>query len=324
MGIKNLNNMVRKFAPCAINIQPLNYYKDKKIAIDTSILIYKSIYHYNQYTDYPHLVGILNKCIIFIKNGIIPIFIFDGTPPLDKRNTLNKRYSNKVNIKNKINIIENKIENNIGDKIQLLKEITKLQKQYIIVTKTHHDQIKEMLSYVGIPYLTAEGEAEATCALLTKQNKVDYTFTDDTDSLTFGSTKVLKFSNKKNYLVDTNLSKILDNFNMTMDQFIDFCILCGCDYSPTIKNIGPLTAFKLIKQFNCIENILEYINQYSKYIVPDNFNYINSRNLFKVNYNIEIDINLQPFQKENFNIFLKKYNIKKIEYYNNIFEKYLI
>ena len=31
-------------------------------------------------------------------------------------------------------------------------------------------------------------------------------------------------------------------------QFIDFCILCGCDYLPKIHGVGPATAFKLVVQ----------------------------------------------------------------------------
>ena len=30
----------------------------------------------------------------------------------------------------------------------------------------------------------------------------------------------------------------LRRLNVSMDQFIDFCILCGCDYCDTLKGIG--------------------------------------------------------------------------------------
>ena len=43
-------------------------------------------------------------------------------------------------------------------------------------------------------------------------------------------------------------------------QFIDLCILLGCDYCGTIKGIGPKRAFDLIKQHGCIEEILENID----------------------------------------------------------------
>jgi 5'-3' exonuclease len=40
--------------------------------------------------------------------------------------------------------------------------------------------------------------------------------------------------------------------NLTMDQFIDLCVLCGCDYTTSIRGIGPTTALKLIQTHGTI------------------------------------------------------------------------
>lgn len=45
-----------------------------------------------------------------------------------------------------------------------------------------------------------------------------------------------------------------------MDQFIDLCILCGCDYTGKITNIGPVRAYDLIKKHKNIETILDFLN----------------------------------------------------------------
>jgi len=39
------------------------------------------------------------------------------------------------------------------------------------------------------------------------------------------------------------------------------CILCGCDYTEKIEGIGPITAYKLIKEFKCIENVIEHVKK---------------------------------------------------------------
>lgn len=44
-------------------------------------------------------------------------------------------------------------------------------------------------------------------------------------------------------------------------QFIDLCILLGCDYCGSIRGIGPMRALQLIKQHRSIETILENIDQ---------------------------------------------------------------
>lgn len=76
---------------------------------------------------------------------------------------------------------------------------------------------------------------------------------------------------------------------MNMDEFIDLCIMCGCDYTHSIGGIGPVKAFKLIEENRNIEAVLEKVKESNddpkkkqKFIIPDNFLYEESRALFKV------------------------------------------
>ena len=55
---------------------------------------------------------------------------------------------------------------------------------------------------------------------------------------------------------------------LSYEQFVDLCILCGCDYCSTIKGIGPKTAFKLIKQHKSIETVIEAVKKEKKYEIP--------------------------------------------------------
>ena len=73
-----------------------------------------------------------------------------------------------------------------------------------------------------------------------------------------------------------------------MDEFIDLCILCGCDYTQTIGGIGPIKAFKFMEDNRNIESTLDKIiesnedpRKKKKFIIPDNFLYEESRALFK-------------------------------------------
>jgi len=43
-------------------------------------------------------------------------------------------------------------------------------------------------------------------------------------------------------ILEITLSKVLEGLDMDMAQFIDLCILMGCDYCGTIKGCGPKTA----------------------------------------------------------------------------------
>ena len=96
---------------------------------------------------------------------------------------------------------------------------------------------------------------DSQCAYLSKNNIVDAIASEDMDLLTFGTKILLRNINKKD-IVEIKLENILLECEITQDQFIDLCILMGCDYCPTIDGIGMHTAYKLIKQHGTIENII--------------------------------------------------------------------
>ncbi|XP_022864590.1 flap endonuclease 1 isoform X1 [Olea europaea var. sylvestris] len=104
------------------------------------------------------------------------------------------------------------------------------------------------------------------------------------DSLTFGAPRFLRHlmdpSSKKIPVMEFEVSKVLEELNLTMDQFIDLCILSGCDYCDSIRGIGGQTALKLIRQHGSIEHILENINK-ERYQIPEDWPYQEARRLFK-------------------------------------------
>ena len=74
---------------------------------------------------------------------------------------------------------------------------------------------------------------------------------------------------------------------MTQKEFIDLCILCGCDYTHSIGGMGPVTSYKLLKEHGTIEEVIDKIkesnedpNKKKKYTIPEKFQYKESRELF--------------------------------------------
>lgn len=45
---------------------------------------------------------------------------------------------------------------------------------------------------------------------------------------------------------EIHLDKVLTGLDLTMEQFIDLCILLGCDYADKIKGIGPIKALGIL------------------------------------------------------------------------------
>ena len=71
----------------------------------------------------------------------------------------------------------------------------------------------------------------------------------------------------------------LAGLQLTHAQFIDLCILCGCDYTDSIKGIGPVTALKLVREHGSIEEILKKLDK-DKYTLPEPFPFADARQLF--------------------------------------------
>ena len=63
-------------------------------------------------------------------------------------------------------------------------------------------------------------------------------------------------------------------------QFIDMCILLGCDYCDSIKGIGPKKAYELVKEHKNIETIIKKLDP-KKYPVPEDWPYKEAKELFR-------------------------------------------
>tara|TARA_E500000178_G_C16954975_1_gene723207 strand:+ start:340 stop:1302 length:963 start_codon:yes stop_codon:yes gene_type:complete len=319
MGIRSLNTLIKKYSPDSISEHSIKQYSGKKFAIDCSILIYK--YVHMSTVPNSHIIGFANRINYYLKNNILPIFVFDGAPPEAKNKVLQKRQNNRKKIEDKITRLQQSIttETDETETNDIKTEIKRLSNQLVYVNRFHIDECKQFLQYTGIPYVQACGEAEQTCVYLKKINAVDYVVSDDTDTLTFGCESVIK-TNIKNSIQEFSLSKILKDFEMSYEEFVDCCILCGCDYCPYISSVGPQTAFALIKRYKNIENVIAL----NKYKIGEDFDYVTARKLFTNYEEIKIDfsdLTRRPIQTDQLNTFLTSLNFNEslILKYINIF-----
>lgn len=294
MGIKNLKYLINKYAADCIKQKSFAEYKNKIIAIDISIYFYQFIY---KQTDPIELF--VKQALKFLKNGVIPLYVFDGKPPKEKNYVLNERNERKKDLMDKKDkIIEQINTSGIDQTLVLKNELEKLQKQIIFITSKNINDCKLLFEFMGIPYIVANGEAEILCAKLSCNGLVYGSLSEDTDILANGGKYFIRgFNVNSNKLIEYNLDKLLELLDIDYDKFIDICILCGCDYSSSIKNIGVERAYKFIKKCGNIEGVLDFIadendklvkmGKKSRYIVPDTFNYQKARKLFKIeeNYN---------------------------------------
>ncbi len=93
MGIRGLNTFIKKTCPECITVNKISKYEHKTFGIDASILLYKYIHISNidESCNNSHIIGFLNRIKYYLNNNIVPVFIFDGVPPEQKKITLKKR-----------------------------------------------------------------------------------------------------------------------------------------------------------------------------------------------------------------------------------------
>jgi 5'-3' exonuclease len=163
------------------------------------------------------------------------------------------------------NFIQKIYLNNDEKKILFIKsvdrEILKLQNTISTIKTEDFMLTKEFFKSCNIPFIDAEGEAEATCCALAKQGYVSAVLTEDTDVLAYGVPIMLhKIDYVNQNWIEINYDMILEELNLTSTQFLDFCILCSTDYNHNLYKIGPEKAYKLISEVKSIDNISKTID----------------------------------------------------------------
>jgi flap endonuclease-1 len=325
MGIKDLKLLIKKYCPQTITYISYDELRNTTIAVDISIYLYKFKYGNNNF-----LLNFIRQINKFKEFEITPIYVFDGKPPIEKKGVIDsrkelkrKKYERKEEIEKKLIEYKDIIKNTSDKKLLydentkiLEEELKKLNLSIISIQEGDIESLKELLTILNIQYIEATTEAEIICAQLCKQNKVDACLSDDTDILANGSKTFLTGYNfRKNNLIKYNYTEILKELKLTNTEFVDLCILCGCDYTIKINKIGYITAYKLIIKYRTIENIVENIKDTEKYCITDEFiklfKYQDSRDIFlKTDYDIpEINFEDREMDTDKFKEFIKKNNI---------------
>ena len=340
MGILGLHKFLDKNTKAGITDLACYKLKDKVIAVDASIFIYQFASAIKSSVDdlktsdgriTTHIHGILTKILSMLKKKLKPIFIFDGKASYLKQNVLDNRKLVKttanIEIKQvikKLKKIQDMLEpipetseaiqeqlENVKKAKELQETLIKLKKRTVLVSFKQMEECKEIVKLLGIPMIQSLEEADSQCAWLVKNGFADYVASEDMDILTFGANKLIRKLSAKDNVVEYDLKILLKELDLSQEQFIDLCILLGCDYTPTISKIGPKRAYELIKQYKSIDNILLDKDFRSKYILPENFNYKEAREYF-------INPPINEIKKEELVWSIPKYNelkeLLKIKY----------
>jgi 5'-3' exonuclease len=252
MGIRYLNRFFKEQATQGIKLISLKQLSGKKIAIDISIYMYK-------YASENSLIENMYLLLSVLRHyNIVPIFIFDGKAPIEKKELLQKRKEDKKAAEEEYDILKNKLlineEMDEIEKQEIITHMDLLKRKFVHISKKDIEMVKRLIRAYGATYYDAPGESDEICALLTIKGKVYATLSEDMDMFVYGCPRVLRYMSLLNHTVVLYDTKsILETLGINQKDLREICVLSGTDYNSMndeTKNSPNLyTTLKYFKKF---------------------------------------------------------------------------
>lgn len=295
MGIKHLNKFFKEKAGDSIKFIPLSGLSGKKIAIDISIYMYK-------YASEDTLIeNIYLMLSIFRHYNIIPIFIFDGKPPSEKKELLQKRRHDKKQAEEEFNKLKMTLSNNIcideNEKQDIINSMDMLKRRFVNIRKNDIENVKALIRAYGATYYDAPGEADELCAMLTIKGKVWACLSEDMDMFVYGCPRVIRYLSLLNHTaVIYNMKGILENLGISQKELREICVLSGTDYNSLHDEnkishslYSTLKYFKKYYKEKSNMDFYDWLAKNTNYI-EDHENLKNIYNIFDLNGNGHFDV----------------------------------
>ena len=299
MGIRLLNKYIKTNCKNGVSVIKMEDLRGKYIAIDTSIYLYRFLQEEVLLENFYLLLSLLKFY------NITGIFVFDGKPPEEKYKLIDKRNSVKAEAREKYKELEIKI-NKINDndyereeKNEIQNEMIELKKKFVKLERYHIEIVKKLITAFGESYIDAEGEADQLCAKLVIKKIAYACLSEDMDLFLYGCPRVLRYLSLLNEsMVLYNLSEILKELEISLNDFRQICVLSGTDYND--NNIG-LDLYKSVEFYKTYKND-EKNNNIDFYTWIDN----NMKGIVNI---IELYVINNMFLLDNVN--LKQYKINR-------------
>jgi flap endonuclease-1 len=249
MGIRNLNQYLRDNCPNSIKCINVSELSGKKIVVDISIYLYK------YEGENALLENMYSMLSIFMYYNIIPVFIFDGKPPPEKKSLLTKRRECRELAQEEYNKLKLQLDTatdaiDDAERQHILTSMEQLKKQTVQLNKEKIENVKALIRAFGASYYDAPGEADELCALLVIRKKVWACLSEDMDLFVYGCSRVLRYFSLISHTVVLYHSKgIYNELNMTHKEFQEVCVLSGTDYNNNNTNVSLSESISYFKRF---------------------------------------------------------------------------
>lgn len=252
MGITGLLQILKP----VLKKKKISSFKGMKIGIDGHSWLHQCApyigtdMYYKKNTN-KHLNIINKKLEILLTNKIIPVLVFDGDKLPSKSHTDELRKNKKQKIKEEIEVLIKKGQ---------MRMAHELMKRCVSITKDLLDSTIEFLKNNGVEYIISAYESDAQLTYLQRIGYIDAIMAEDSDLIVYGCTNLCyKFDGQFcDFYERGMLTECWDSF--FEKNILDISILSGCDYLPSIPGIGIKTAYKYLKEYGSVENIVNFLS----------------------------------------------------------------
>jgi len=310
MGIQHLNRYLKeKCNADAINRDAIrhisfNDLRGKRIAVDTSIYMYK-------FSAEGALIDNMYQMIALFKlNGIIPYFVFDGKPPQQKYELLKIRKEEKIIAEEKFKQLNSKLAEitDYEEKREINGELDSLRRKFVKLSMADMENVKKLIDLCGVSYCVAEGEADKLCAKLVLTKTVYACLSEDMDLFVYGCPRVLRYiSLLKSSFVMYDFKKILECLQLNMEDFRKICVISGTDYNYTATKSKNINLYKTITYYEKFIESKELVKDFYEWL-RENTNYIDDydglkdiHSMFDLNEMDISEFNLYEINKQGIN-----------------------
>lgn len=259
MGIKNLNKFLLNNTLNAITQRHISKYSGKVIVIDTSIYMYQFKQEGTLLQKFASMIS------LFVTNNVIPIFIFDGKPPEEKSQIVEKRHQERYEARMEFYKIREELENETTDsesteetvsscnetetKKELLEE---LYKKSVRIKREDIAEVKKIMDSNKVQYYDSPIESDPLCSYYVSRGRAFACLSDDTDMFAYGCPHILRnLDINTGILYHYDITRILVELQMTMQEFREMIIMTGgTDYqAKCIRSFETLYYwFKIYKK----------------------------------------------------------------------------
>ena len=241
MGVRGLPGFLAWASPTLRTSPSWEDLKGKTIGIDVLGLLYKA--KGMKQSIFAYLARLVIACK---RHNIRPVVIFDGKPPEEKKGTLQSRKKQREDAHTIHHIQSDTVVKSWAD----VRALRNTNSTYL--TAEDRDQAKQLLYACGVLSLNASGEADSVLAHFSKRGQFAAVISNDFDLLARGVTTLLvpefcALPGDTTGWAHYHLPTILKTIELTYDQFLDMCVLMGCDYTSGQTQLPYKTAYWAVR-----------------------------------------------------------------------------